>query len=284
LNQICVMHRFKSHIVILLTLLCAFSACHPPQKTTAQAKDAPLPVLTTPQPTLKPAPTPQEAMDRGIAFLAQQPWEIDFVYMYSYLQPQFGWRDIPPQAKTAQVKDSLTRAGDDNALRTKLEMEFFERLLNPGFQLPAAEFSKASDVDVITLPALYCDVHPIDTATYFPKLRQELAYGGYGATHVLLSYLWLEERQCLSKPMLQTLRPDAVEASRNILGDRPIWSDIQLEAATLLRAIGEPIGPNWVEEIMANQHDDGGWQWNSVTNRSDTHATLLAIWFLAMVD
>ena len=269
-------------IAILGTLVLA--ACHPrkpekPVQNTATSEMAPV-VLPPFEPALsnqQKATNPSEAVQLGLAYLKQAKWEFDFVYLYSDLQKEFGWPNLSAQAENKSIQDSLRQAG---ATRQLQDFRLFHRLIEPSFVLPAAEFATAKDVDAITVPALYCDHYPLDTASFFPTLRREADAGNYSASHAMLAFLWAEQKGCLKRENAPSLFRTLVATTRNLLGDRPIWTDLQLEAAALLAAAKIETPANWTTEIIALQNADGGWSDSMKGTQSDSHATILAMWFL----
>jgi hypothetical protein len=264
-------------------ILLAFGACKGPG-TTRQPAHQPTTVTTPDKPSTQPAPskTTAQAIADGISFLRKAPWEFDFVYLYGHLQPRYHWPELPAQRHHAFIKDSLRQNGDQRALNILDQMTIFERLLNPAYQLPREKMAFAQETDAFIAPALYCDLYPLDTATYFPTLRREAAAGGYSLSHTLLAYLWLSEKSCLPPPQLQAIRTRLVQENRAMLETMEGWWDLKIEVAALLRAVGEAVPEAWTSEIIAAQQPDGGWREKPQDQRSNTHATILALWFLAL--
>ncbi len=274
----------------MLFLLTILFGCHPSKQsqktetaTTATATEAKLPTSTLPTdaPLPEKSVTAADAEQRGTAYLSRVAWSMESTYLYTYLQPQFGWPDIPAQARTPMVRDSLKRRDDANARTILHEMALFERLLDPQARITAAQLSTAEETDSITVPALYCDQFPIDTAVFFPVLRGESAASGYRATHALLCLVWLQKYRCFPPATLSGLHKNITQSVRGIVLSTPdYWSDLNLEAAALLRAAGESIPKDWVRGVVAAQKPDGGWGIFPTDARSDAHATILALWLL----
>ena len=237
---------------------------------------------SSPKPNSNPtAKTRTEAIAAALEYLQHAHWEFDFVYLYSYLQPKFQWPDVPAQAENGRVAKQFRINGDAASLRIEDQMRLFTRLLEPSFILPRANFETAQEEDAFTIPALYCDIYPIDTSRYFPVLRQEIASGDYRLTHALLAYIWISERQCLSIAELKSIKMSLLEGNHALVDRFPMWLDLKMEAAGLLQAAGEMIPPNWIEEVIAAQQPDGGWLDIPQHTSSSTHTTILAVWLLA---
>ncbi|MBL0015787.1 MAG: hypothetical protein IPP17_04940 [Bacteroidetes bacterium] len=235
-------------------------------------------------PSLPANRTKAEAIAAGLDFLNKSRWEWDIVYLYSYLQPKFGWADLPMQAQNKAMSDSLRRIGDPPALRILEQMELFQRLIDPAFRIERDRLQNAEEEDVFTLVALYCDVLKPDSATYFPVLRREMAAGDYRLTHGLLACNWLEEQGCFTVAELGTLKRELVQRNAELAKRIPEWIDLRIEAAALLAAAGATTPEEWVSTLIAAQQPDGGWQKDRYQSVSGAHPTILALWFLCEKD
>ena len=268
-------------LLLVFLLLCGFISCKSsagPSASTNTSTASPADREDN-SPLLSKAKTAEEATGYGISYLSEAKWEFDFVYLYSYLQPKFGWRNLPAQAQTLSIQDSLRNAGSNSQVQ---EFKLFQRLIDPQFVLVPEDYDRAKDVDAITVPALYCDRYPLDTATYFPVLRTQSDAGNYAASHALLAFIWAEEKHCLSRSNAPKLYAQIIAANEALLGERPIWTDLQLEAAALLSAAGKTLPDEWKKEVIALQNADGGWSDSMKGTQSDSHATILAMWFLTV--
>ncbi len=255
--------------------------CHSRKPVKAEVQLDPQKIIVSPKPLPATATTATEAVAKGIDYLRTAPWGMEHVYLYTYLQSQFAWPDIPAQARTIYVRDSLTRKGDAQALVVLHEMDLFGRLLDPQYRISAAQLESAEELDSVTVPALYCDVFPLDTAIYFPILRGELSASGYRSTHALLCYVWIKANECLDAATLGRWRGPMARPNLEMIHKAPnYWSDLNIEAAALIRAAGEPYPEDWVTGVVNAQRKDGGWSIFPDGDRSDPHATILALWFL----
>lgn len=235
-------------------------------------------------PSLPANRTKAEAIAAGLDFLNKSRWEWDIVYLYSYLQPKFGWADLPMQAQNKAMSDSLRRIGDPPAMRILEQMNLFQRLIDPAFRIERDRLQNAEEEDVFTLVALYCDVLKPDSATYFPVLRREMAAGDYRLTHGLLACNWLEEQGCFTVADLGTLKRELVQRNAELAKRIPEWIDLRIEAAALLAAAGATTPEEWVSELIAAQQPDGGWRKDRYQSVSGAHPTILALWFLCEKD
>lgn len=266
-----------------LLWLLMMAACHPSKQT-----NQPKVVDASSTPTVTPEvkgqmPSHSEAVAKGLAFLGRCSWEMQFIYLYTYLQPKFHWADLPAQSHTSQVRDSLQRAGDANAKNILHEMTLFDRLLDPQYRITQTQMRSAEELDSVTIHALYCDVFAIDTAAYFPILRSESNASGYRCTHALLCYVWMKENGCFSAGILSKLLAYMLPLNQAIILQTPnYWSDLNIETAALLQAAGTKIPEDWIQGVIAAQRPDGGWGKYPNMGTSDSHATILALWLLAV--
>jgi hypothetical protein len=279
------MQGFRSpklfHVIAVSLLVLGAWSCHSRKPTKTNGQSDPQQTNTSVRPLPSATTSAKEAVAKGIDYLRTAPWGMEHVYLYSYLQLQFAWPDIPAQAHTTFVRDSLSRKGDAQALVVLHEMDLFGRLLDPQYRISAAQLASAEELDSVTVPALYCDVFPLDTAVYFPILRGELSASGYRSTHALLCYVWMKANGCLDAATLGKWRAQMVRPNLDMIRQSPgYWSDLNIEAAALIRAAGESYPEDWVAGIVKAQRSDGGWPIFPDGDRSDPHATILALWFL----
>jgi hypothetical protein len=113
--------------------------------------------------------------------------------------------------------------------------------------------------------------------------------GGYALTHGVLATEWTVENGCRTRADVEALRTDQIAwlvtfvQRRHDLKDKfDAITDMWIEAVAMLYYIGagDMARPEWLEEIVRIQNDDGGWSRNPYEGRSDPHATALALWVL----
>lgn len=140
------------------------------------------------------------------------------------------------------------------------------------------------DIDLITIPALYCDSLGF-FSEYPAMLNEAVRSGGYLRTHVLLASIWWQDNGC------EVMLPEGfIEAmyqeNAKLIGDNPAIDDLELEAAAFLYIAGqgELVDESFVERAIAQQTEDGGWWTNSaVPGDSDWHTTAAALLLLLHV-
>jgi len=135
--------------------------------------------------------------------------------------------------------------------------------------------------DRLMISALYCDRLGLPP-TYAEALATAVRQGGYGATHALLSWVYIQDNGC------QLNLPDGfVEEMYSTVAaiidaDPTVIHDVNLEAAAFLCLArqGARVDPGFVRRVVALQNDDGGW---GAVDESNWHATVLALMILVHV-
>jgi hypothetical protein len=120
-------------------------------------------------------------------------------------------------------------------------------------------------------------------------LRGGSATGGYALTQSVLATEWSVENGCVTRAEIQALRAEQiawlvtlVQRREELSDEFDAITDIWLEAVAMLYYVGasNTVRPEWLEEIVRIQNDDGGWSRSPAERRSDPHATTLALWVL----
>lgn len=133
-------------------------------------------------------------------------------------------------------------------------------------------------LDDFVIKALYCDTSGYDQFDYGLLGTIRDRQGGYGDTHYLLSILFLERLDCVSK---EQLREDKVSVINDIFRAQKndqIFSDLYAERVVLLywAGQGDLVRMPWVKRIADNIQSDGGWK-DIGSLGSDPHTTGLAV-------
>jgi hypothetical protein len=143
-------------------------------------------------------------------------------------------------------------------------------------------------IDRITASALHCDRIPLPD-NWIEILDKGSNAGGYGLTHSVLASEWTVENGCRSRAEIAALRQrqidllvEFIDHRHQLAGQFDAITDIWIEAVAMLYYVGarDRVKSDWVGEILTTQKADGGWSRNPRDERSDTHATALAIWVL----
>jgi hypothetical protein len=142
--------------------------------------------------------------------------------------------------------------------------------------------------DIIITHALYCDRRelPLD---YPRMLDREAIQGGYHLTHVLLSWIWVQENGCeLQLP--DGFVNELYSANAAIINSDPkTVDDLKLEAAAFLYLAGQGdlVDDSFVERVIASQNGDGSWGNSSNDQEAEYlhwHSTILGLMLLLHVE
>ncbi|MGB9854118.1 MAG: hypothetical protein ACPLRY_04855 [Candidatus Bathyarchaeales archaeon] len=141
-----------------------------------------------------------------------------------------------------------------------------------------------NEVDLITVPALYCDRLGLPE-DYLATLEKAASRGGYLLTHVLLAVIWIRENGC-EKQLPEDFIGDIYRANAALINDDQVVNDLELEAAAFLYLAGQGalVKYAFVEHVIAVQNDDGGWRYSSDSpGDSNWHSTILGLLLLLHV-
>jgi len=136
--------------------------------------------------------------------------------------------------------------------------------------------------DRLIISALYCDRLGLPPS-YAEALERAVSQGGYGATHALLAWVWLNENGCKLEVPDGFVEEMYGAVAALIDEDPTVIHDINLEAGAFLCLARQPerVDRGFVRRVIALQNDDGGW---GEVNASNWHATILALMMLVHVS
>jgi len=213
-------------------------------------------------------------IDRALEFFegSRDPYAL---IMLDVLRRRFG---------VASFDDALSRYDElvrEDPRRDPM-LRVFRRIVDHDNKLqPGDDAAVTLLVDQLTVPALYCDRTP-PPSNYGALLDAANGSGGYLRTHALLSLQWLRENGC-AMPAAADYEKALLDGVAGLIVDDGAASDLELEAAGFLYAYGrgDMVHPTFVDEVMAQQNDDGGWLVGVSEQRgSDWHASIIATYLL----
>jgi hypothetical protein len=203
----------------------------------------------------------------------EQPQEPEVMLWFDVMHRRFGIEEF---ANSLQRFDKLIQLYPDKVS----ELRPFRRIADYNNPICAEDLKRVkNDLDIITLPALYCDRLDLPS-NYLMILEEGVSSGGYQLTHVLLAWIWIQENGCeLELP--DGFIEDMYHANAALINTDPIVTDLELEAAAFLCLAGqsELVDDSFLEQVIANQDIDGGWgpsrRW---------HTTILGLLYLLHVE
>lgn len=178
-------------------------------------------------------------------------------------------------ADALQRFDQLYQCSDQPSVT-----HLFRRIADYNNPMSVEDFLRVrSSLDIITLPALYCDRLDLPS-NYLTVLEEGVSSGGYKLTHVLLAWIWIQENGCeLGLP--DGFIEDMYHANAALIDTDPFVTDLEMEAAAFLCLAGqsELVDDSFLERVIASQDLDGGWgsdmRW---------HTTVLGLLYLLHVE
>jgi hypothetical protein len=143
--------------------------------------------------------------------------------------------------------------------------------------------------DRLLVSALYCDRLGLPPS-FAEALGRAVSHGGYGLTHALLTWIWIQENGCeLDLP--EGFVDRMVAAVAAIIDTDPLTiNDLKLEAAAFLCMARRTslVDLGFVRRVIAIQNDDGGWgkpdEGAGNPDESSWHSTILALMLLLHVS
>jgi hypothetical protein len=231
----------------------------------------------------------QQAVTEGAEFLQANIDQIDSLHLSGLDHIYRRW-GVEPLAGFGAAASAAGSQVPPSGGGVPTEEQALARLVDPARRVPPAGTASLPDTSRVMVSGLYCDVRPL-TDDDLAAWQRELGAGGYGPTHVLLAWFFMEDLGC-EDPRAASLAEEAVQLVAAELGSRASTSplelavdDLSVEQIVVLAEAGRAdlVGSGWVDAIVAAQRDDGRWQWRGPLAEPDTfdwHATALAVWAL----
>lgn len=222
----------------------------------------------------------QSKLRKGVSFL-QSTREPHALLFMDLLYRRYGVEAFSDAL--ARYDDVLTEHPDAPKLRVFRRMADADTPLQPD-DWDHVTFPK----DRVLVAAMWCDRLGLPDS-YSEVLAIEAEAGGYGLTHALLSYIFVQDNGCpldLPKGFVEKMYADVAA----IIDDRPgTINDIKLEAAAFLCLARQSARVNlhFVRRVLAIQNEDGGWgkpdEGAGDPDGSSWHSTILALILLQHV-
>lgn len=228
-------------------------------------------------------PDVAHAKDKAIDYFATHVHQADpsWLSLFGYMHRRFG---IVVPLASGQLADDISAAVGRPEV-----FQIYRRIEDPRAAVGKLQIAALpTPIDRITASALHCDRIPLPS-DWIDVLRKASVSGGYALTHSVLAAEWTVENGCLSRAAVETLRADQivwlvtfVQRRHDLRSKFDAITDMWVEAVAMLYYVGagDMVRPEWIEEIVNIQNDDGGWSRNPQDKRSDPHATALALWVL----
>ncbi|MFZ9027771.1 MAG: hypothetical protein ACO2Z9_02085 [Crocinitomicaceae bacterium] len=226
----------------------------------------------------------ESSRNRAISYIEEAPYEINIVMIYNYLQQT---NDLPDLKSQSAFDDQITyfkNSTDFNDSVNYSIIQQFWRLKDPNYKLPEQLLKSASGIDSLTLLALYCDQYAIDSTSHFSRLKKAGESKDSETNIALLTLAFLKNNNCYSLDELRSLNDYLDVQSAAILNEPELeWNDKSIETAAFRSEAKLDYQKAWLKEFLKAQQEDGGWKGRASNDASNSHTTIMAIWFLQNV-
>ncbi len=205
--------------------------------------------------------------------------DVDSLVLVMMMQRMFDFDPgFSPLQWFAQLYQEAIAANDQSRLAA---LDAYRRIFDSTYVPDSSVFSGLEGVDVLTMPALYCQAVPLPE-NYADLFRSHVEQGGYYLTHALLAYIWIVENECA-----HSLPPAELEETVRLVLDLVPKTgneldDLQIEALAFLMTAGryDLVRADRIDALLASQREDGGWAAHPAIDSSNGHSTASALWAL----
>ncbi len=126
-----------------------------------------------------------------------------------------------------------------------------------------------------------CD-HMSLPANFWPTMEQSIKTGSYYMTHVALALAMMKDNGCTLPSVASDMENRVTQEMVKVADNPDTVADLRYEAIAFL-LLGERrdlVKQSWIDQIIKEQRDDGGWSQEVGGKDNDHHTILLAFWSL----
>jgi hypothetical protein len=167
----------------------------------------------------------------------------------------------------------------------QLQLNVFRRIVDYDNPIQQRDLERFAGLDRLVVPALYCDRFGISD-DYAELLENNVSFGEYELTHVLLAVIWMQDNGC-ELPLSDSSIRNIYRANAALINNDSVVDDLELEAAAFLYLAGQGglVQDFFIERVIAAQNGDGGWN-ISGDDKEDSgwHPTVLGLLLLLHVE
>ena len=257
-------------------------------KAESEAKDAQPTPEPEPNPETETKPEPTETDPTPFTPPVQQNYSepvLKAIYYFSTpTEPEaMLWLDVMHRRFEIDEFTNALQAFDKMMIWSsdKAYVNLFRRMADYDYTVNSAELGKVTnELDIITLPALYCDRLDLP-ANYSRLLIDGANEGGYKLTHVLLAWIWLQENGAEIE-LPEGFVEEMYLANAALINTNSTITDVEMEAAAFLCLAGQNdlVDSAFIDQVIATQESDGGWGGTS----KRWHTTVLGLLYLLHME
>lgn len=164
----------------------------------------------------------------------------------------------------------------------KTDFQLHKRIAYPDSKVDSLPYKDALPVRQMMMAATHCDYIPLP-ADFEQLVRSNLASGGYSLSHVGYILERMKENGCqLPADVDRQIREEAAKGTVVLIENMDTTPDLRYESIAFLMHMGrrDLIQQEWIDAVVSEQRRDGGWEERRGDNRSNDHATVMALWAL----
>ena len=195
---------------------------------------------------------------------------------YSYLQRKF---DLPKEIGAHGPPIDLY----ENPRNYPEQIHFLARIAYPEKIVKVAPSlgELDSNIKITNIYSANCD-HTALPKNFWPTMEASTNAGGYEAAHVALAFAFMKDNGCNLAPNSQDLKQRSLDEMVQLAVNTNTIADLRYEAIAFLLMDGrmDLVKPEWIDKIVLEQREDGGWSSEVGGYKIDNHSTLLAYWSL----
>ena len=224
----------------------------PEPEPTPETETTPEPTETDPPPYSPPVQQNYSEPVLKAIYYFSTPTEPEAMLWLDVMHRRFG---IDEFTNALQAFDQMMIWSPD-----KTYVNMFRRMADYDYTANSAELGKVTnELDLITLPALYCDRLDLP-ANYSTLLIDGANEGGYKLTHVLLAWIWLQENGAKVE-LPEGFVEEMYLANAALINTDSTITDVEMEAASFLCLAGQNdlVDVAFIDQVIAAQESDGGW-------------------------
>lgn len=161
------------------------------------------------------------------------------------------------------------------------EIHFLARIAYPDRLVTVAPKSIPEGAVLTNIYSANCDRMPLPD-NYWQTIEQNFKTGGYYLAHDALALAFMKDNGCAVPANESDLPARVIAGMVNLAADSNTKADLRYETIAFLQLSGQrdQVRPEWINQLISEQQDDGSWSEEAKDNKSSDHATLLALWSL----
>ncbi len=195
--------------------------------------------------------------------------------LLSYIQRKF---NLPNRLGVDEVPINL----NEDLPTYPDDVHYLARIASPNkiVKVPPKNYLE-DNLKVINIYSANCDHMPLP-ANFWLVIEQNIQEGGYPMTHVALAFAMMRDNGCKFPADVDKINDRVMQGLVKLADDPATIADLRYEAIAflLLSERRDLVKQFWIDQIVKEQRDDGGWSKEVGDKKIDYHSVILAFWAL----